>query len=234
MKRFIIAILLTAVFCLALTCSNASIREETGRDEWLAYYIPEREAVILEKSEVDRLIASQAESSTNIELVSAEAPPVFQLPASLKFIEDEAFEGTAIVVVDLPETVESIGENAFANIPTLRSIRIPDATKQIAKTAFAGSSNVTITAAPGSYARAWARENDVSFVPLTVMYAGTGSVQFSASTGNRHEQIDADVYGPAGGTEKRPQWRPLNEINTERYADHIANHISGRSPPAWA
>ena len=42
MKRFIIVLLLTAVFCLALTCSNASIREETGRDEWLAYYIPER------------------------------------------------------------------------------------------------------------------------------------------------------------------------------------------------
>ena len=57
--------------------------------------------------------------------VNADATPTFNLPASLQIIEAEAFEGTAIVTVDLPETVETIGERAFANIPTLRQITIP-------------------------------------------------------------------------------------------------------------
>ena len=77
------------------------------------------------------------------------ATTTFKLPASLKAIQDEAFEGTALVTVDLSGTsVEKIGERAFANIPTLIGIRVPEKTRFIAKTAFAGSDHVTLTGAP--------------------------------------------------------------------------------------
>ena len=88
---------------------------------------------------------------------------LFHLPDSLQKIEDEAFEGTAVTEVILPETVTTIGERAFADIDNLRSIRIPIGTISIADNVFAGSNRVVITAAPNSYARAWAKKNHVPF-----------------------------------------------------------------------
>ena len=49
-----------------------------------------------------------------------DAPIQFRFPASLQIIEEEAFEGTSIVIVDLPESVEEIGDRAFAEIETLK------------------------------------------------------------------------------------------------------------------
>ena len=83
-------------------------------------------------------------STAPFDLSDPNAIPIFNLPESLEIIEDEAFEGTAIVRIELPEMVSIIGERAFANISTLRSIRIPLATQSIAASAFAGSSQITI------------------------------------------------------------------------------------------
>ncbi len=177
--------------------------------------------------------AAVSESKKDVEL-DAITVPTFQLPASLTIIEDEAFEGTAITNIDLPELLEYIGDNAFANIPTLRFVSIPDNTKYIAGTAFTGSRHVKISGAPNSYARAWARENGIPFAPVAVLNAGTGTVQITASQDNQQEQNAADVNGFAAWTQKCPQWRSASEIKAAQYDACIANHISGRAPPALA
>lgn len=159
--------------------------------------------------------------------------PAFKLPASLQVIEDEAFEGTSIVTVDLPETLESIGERAFANITTLRRISIPENTRQIARTAFERSDHVTITGAPGSYARTWARENGIPFAPVATVYANAGGAQVSASLSGRRTDVDLN-QDAVDETGENHSWRPVGEIKAEQAEQFIDNQILGRAPPACA
>ncbi len=162
-----------------------------------------------------------------------EAVPPFVLPASLCIIEDEAFEGTAIVSVDLPDTVDSIGERAFANIPTLRSIKIPGKTKQIAKTAFAGSNQVTLMGPYGSYALAWARENEMPYVPATVFVADNQTVRGTISGSQFTDPWEQDVHDSDDEGISDLTGRSA-DITDNRYIEGIANHIQGRSPPTCA
>ena len=88
----------------------------------------------------------------------------FVMPSSLTIIETEAFEGTAAVTVTLQNRTVSIGDGAFANAISLRSIYIPDSVEYIGKHAFDGVPNLTIRGEKDSYASAWARENNVAFI----------------------------------------------------------------------
>lgn len=158
---------------------------------------------------------------------------VFKLPASLQIIEDEAFEGTALVSVELPESVERIGERAFADIPTLLHAKIPEKTSAIAGTAFAGSAKLTLTGAPGSYARAWARENGVPFAPLMVISASVQTVQSVTVSVRRSEIFQAsEVPGDSEKDRQNPTGQTVGEIRDHRYHEGVAYHIQGRSPPA--
>jgi len=151
------------------------------------------------------------------------------LPESLEVIEDEAFEGTAITNIILPENVTTIGDRAFANISTLRLIRIPSATTFISRTAFDGSNKVMIISAPDSYARKWAKENQFPFSPLTMMYAGTGTMGISASlTSSAKEVLDTEA---SETEESRKTWRKIEEIQVDKTIEIIANHVQGRAPP---
>ena len=204
MKKLIIMFILAIMLSLALTCANAAIEND---------------------------VLDHAGHIADIQADHPASAPVFKLPASLKIIEDEAFEGTAIVSVDLPESVESIGDRAFAGIPGLRVVKIPEKTTYIAATAFAGSNHVMITGVPGSYARTWARENGVPFAPVTYITANgqtvqTGSYQEFESIGFSMESADeGDQNATAGKT--------VREISDERYEEGIAYHIQGRAPPAF-
>lgn len=155
----------------------------------------------------------------------------FVLPASLTTIENEAFEGTAITNIILPENVETIGDYAFADIQTLRNIRIPNSTTYIGKNAFKGSANVTITGAPKGYARAWAHENGMSFNPITSFYAFNNSVQANGNlTNSRAERLDVDSE-QAEEKKPKPTGRMTGELNAEKKETITAFHIQGRSPP---
>ena len=213
MKKCLIAVLLTIVLSAMLTCAFAATDDFASWEGQLFLFSHIRN----ETEETEIQIAAAA----------------FRLPSSLRIIEDEAFEGTAIVSAELPETLESIGEHAFAGIPTLRSIRIPENTKEIAKTAFAGSNGVTITGAPGSYARTWAKENGIPFAPVTVMTADSGPVQISADNSYRQDFIHTDEEASSEKTQN-DSWRPFTEIQSERYDEWFTNQISGRAPPACA
>ena len=80
----------------------------------------------------------------------------FKLPASLRIIEEEAFEGTAVTQVDLPETLTTIEDRAFADAINLRLVNMPQDITVIGNDVFTGDNLVTITGTPDSYARTWA------------------------------------------------------------------------------
>ena len=155
----------------------------------------------------------------------------FVLPASLITVEDEAFEGTAIINIVLPENVETIGDYAFAEIKTLKKISIPNKTKHIGRHALKGSNNVTITGAPKGYARAWAHENGIPFNPITSFYAFNNTVQINGElTSGRTERLETD--GEQTEEEKpKPTGRMTGELNAEKKKTITAFHIQGRSPP---
>ena len=203
MKKLIIMFILAIMLSLALTCANAAIETET---------------------------IDHTGHTADIQAAHPESVPVFKLPASLKIIEDEAFEGTAIVSIDLPGLVESIGDRAFAGIPGLRAVKIPEKTTYIATTAFAGSNHVMITGAPGSYARTWARENGVPFAPVTYITANGQTVQTGSY--QEFELIGFSIESADEGNQNATAGKTVREFSDERYEEGIAYHIQGRAPPA--
>ena len=220
MKKTVFAFFVI-VFALALTCTSTENRNDSGHIEWIAQ--------LAEKQEKQSLRKTINNQDINAQLMDDQPVFGFRLPAGLTVIEDEAFEGIAIETVELPENVEYVGNRAFANISSLRIVKIPEKTRVIAKTAFDGSANVTITGAPGSYARAFARENGIPFVPVMVMYAGSGKAQHLVLSEARWIQTDHPFS--ANETLLEARWRPVSEIKAEKYDLFIANHIIGRAPP---
>jgi hypothetical protein len=89
---------------------------------------------------------------------------LFRLPASLREIGESAFENTAVEMVILSESTESIGDGAFAHNNALRAVFVPDSVTYIGSQAFEGSAKLTIHGSADSYALQWAMENNVPFV----------------------------------------------------------------------
>ena len=92
----------------------------------------------------------------------------FILPASLRVVEDEAFEGTAESLVVLPDSLKTLRDRAFADNANLRAIYIPKGTNSIADTAFAGVKGLTIFGLAGSFAEEWAESRKIPFVPIDI------------------------------------------------------------------
>ena len=158
-----------------------------------------------------------------------------RLPVSLQIIEDEAFEGTSLTLVEISEKVEKIGERAFANIPMLRSVKLSQSTRHIAKNAFSGSDRVTLTGMPGGYTRTWAKENGIPFTPITAITATSQTNQFVSISAHRTERPEAGtITGNEEKTENNPTGHTAREIKDPRYEEGIAYHILGRAPPACA
>ena len=160
--------------------------------------------------------------------------PTFILPANLRIIEAEAFEGTNLTMVELPDTVEAIGKRAFANIQNLRGVKISAKIEHIAKSAFAGSEGVVLTGTPGGYARAWSRENGIPFLPTTVLSADNPNAQVTA-IGRFAEKLfglSATDSGSINGYDSTE--RVIGAVVDNRCLDGIAYHILGRSPPVHA
>ena len=170
--RFFIISLLLSLF--VFTCANAAVNSDESK-QFTAFQTVWSENQTAEEKSVKQQTASI-------------------LPAALQIIDESAFEGTALVSVELPEKLEYIGEKAFAHILTLRSIHIPDSTKHIGKNAFTGSGQVTITAYSNSYARTWARNNGIPFNPIAALTASNGTPQITRLNLNKttQDQLTSD------------------------------------------
>lgn len=71
-------------------------------------------------------------------------------------IADEAFKGTAVTSVIVPDTVQGIGWLAFADCTSLTSVTLPASVTAIGYGAFDGCPNLTVYCPKDSYAAAYA------------------------------------------------------------------------------
>ncbi len=104
-------------------------------------------------------------------VTTAIAAGTLALPASMKEIKAEAFEGnTSLAEVVLPEGIETIGSRAFAG-SSITSINLPSSIAYIADDAFEGCGGINVTAPEGTYAYGWAVNQGLIVLPTNFMYA---------------------------------------------------------------
>lgn len=90
-------------------------------------------------------------------MLPAFGTPDFTLPSYLTAIEEEAFEGAAMAVVDVPANCVSIGNHAFRACTKLTQIRIPSGCA-MGKDVFDGCTLVYVYGAEGSPAETYCRD----------------------------------------------------------------------------
>ena len=95
----------------------------------------------------------------------ADADHVLTLPGAMTEVQEEAFMGLGgIEQVILPEGLRTIGDRAFADIPTLCEITIPQSVTEIGEDIVSGSSSaILVKCAPGSEAMSYARNNNLDY-----------------------------------------------------------------------
>ena len=89
------------------------------------------------------------------------------VPASIdgytvKSIGDDAFKGSSIVSVSLPDTLASIGWFAFSDCSSLKSAIIPKSVTEIGYEAFSNCKRLTIYTDADSYAAKYAKSYGIS------------------------------------------------------------------------
>ncbi len=91
---------------------------------------------------------------------------VLTLPASLKAIEEQAFEASGANRIIVPSGCESIGSQAFARCPELTDLEVPASVTSIAGDILEGCGPVTVHAPSGSAAEAFALSHGLPFEAL--------------------------------------------------------------------
>jgi len=97
-------------------------------------------------------------------------------PNSLRYIGEEAFQGTAFRTLVLQDGFLQAGERAFSEMSQLRDAYIPGSVEYIAGSAFMRSGLETIYGLYDTYAEKWAEEHQVAFAltdKLTTMPVGS-------------------------------------------------------------
>ena len=88
---------------------------------------------------------------------------VMKLPAGLKIIRREAFQGSPAECFVLPDGCVEIGERAFADCAKLRQVKIPASVTTIADNAFEGCGEGLVIVAPkGSMAESFAQAHGIT------------------------------------------------------------------------
>ena len=235
MKRICISLILCVLALVAFTHANAAIDVDNSQYSTLSSL---KEQINKQEDIYNTYNVDSDELNPYIihkyDYLGKTIAPTFVLPSNLRIIEAEAFEGTNLTMVDLPDTVEAIGERAFADIQSLRGVKISAKIEHIAKSAFAGSEGVVLTGTPGGYARAWSRENGIPFLPTTVLSADNPNAQVTA-IGRFAEKLfglSATDSGSINGYDSTE--RVIGAVVDNRCLDGIAYHILGRSPPVRA
>lgn len=143
-----------------------------------------------------------------------------KIPASLTWIEEEAFAGTAFQLVVLDEKLTYIGEKAFGGAQDLQSVYISENTAYIGAEAF--PADTMIHGREGSYAQQWAEENgyrfqcdnawNIDFTPLLSLLLLVQTCLFAPAVDTRHEYRFRRVkaYLRDMRPQKRSELYPIN------------------------
>lgn len=84
------------------------------------------------------------------------------IPDGVTAIGNYAFDGcTSLKSINIPNSMTSIGKFAFYDCKSLKSINIPDNVKFIDESAFWYCDNLTIHCSQGSYAKEYAKANNI-------------------------------------------------------------------------
>ena len=111
---------------------------------------------------IDRCVEGEGENCLRVFMLGSILNG-FVLPEDAVTVETEAFAGTCVQSVILPEGCKSVGSAAFADCPNLLLAILPGTVISIAPDAFNGSP-VTVSCPTGSYAALWCATNDVPFI----------------------------------------------------------------------
>ena len=111
-----------------------------------------------------RITCASANGTKGVCDVIVHSEDVIQLPGTTKSIEEEAFSGTGIIEVIIPNGTKTIGPKAFANCRSLAVVCIPSSVTSIADDAFSGSGNVAIIAEETCEATEYAKNKDIPYV----------------------------------------------------------------------
>lgn len=119
----------------------------------------------------------------------------------IKSLSEKAFlNKTSVVSVNIPNTVEAIGDSCFSGCENLKKVTIPESVTEIADDAFEGCDNLTVYCYENSYAQSYAEENGISYVLLDLVPVGKtvineeAGIIFTHQTGKKsvEEIIKAD------------------------------------------
>ena len=69
----------------------------------------------------------------------------------------------SLAAIVIPDGVTTIGDDAFFSCDSLAAIVIPDSVTSIGDDAFANCDSLTLTVSQGSYAEAYAAENEIPY-----------------------------------------------------------------------
>ena len=147
---------------------------------------------------------------------SADVEPenrIFEFPSSLERIEDEAFKGTAIEIVILPEGFLYIGENVFLDVWSLKDVYIPDSVAYIADSALMDADFYTIHGVKGSCAEDWAKQHKVPFIETETLRFMLNNEPILYGEKTARDVIDEilDSFGPCRtGTKPQKNDRSLS------------------------
>lgn len=87
----------------------------------------------------------------------------FEEGSKLKQIQSYAFKSTRLRKVTLPDSIEALGVECFAECPYLSEVYIPDSCTDIAMSTFLNSPDVTIYCSEHSQAHLFAKRNGIDF-----------------------------------------------------------------------
>lgn len=94
-------------------------------------------------TEQTELVLPQSLKSIGKECFQGLNVEAFELPDGITKIQEGTFSESLIRTITIPETVTTIGEQAFLDCTNLEKIDIPDTVTEIGKQAFSGCTNLT-------------------------------------------------------------------------------------------
>lgn len=136
------------------------------------------------------------------------------LSSNIKKIGAEAFRGTKLESIYIPDGVETIEDRAFENCKDLTDVTISSSVTSIGKNVFAGcSKDLIIKGEKGSQAEKYATNNNIKFQNITLpesIKLSKSSVQLDLN-GTDEEKITYTISPTDADTDIQITWKSDNE-----------------------